>query len=475
MANGGDKKPANEVGGAAPDSQADFGITPESATAVADAAAASAASAEQHAAALAKAKPLISAVATNAEKIAAAYQEAVAAQQQNLSTAEQEAQVKQSTLDAVIKETEQAQILANVRSQAAAAAKAESGDEWELLTRAEKREVTLRKELESHEQIRSALAENIAKNDTILNSTSRMAAEVKNRGLSEEQIRANLQAQNTEYSNAQSALDQVVKALTQQISKWSKSNQEVNRFSGMTKDLLSRFTGITDQSQGMIASLFKAKDATGGWGQAMQGVQKGMRETLTTTNIVMQAFEKAQEAALFLAKNEWDVAKALNNAEKSFMRTTGAGERYRNTVHDITQANKDIIPSYDKAAQMATELYNNMYKFSQLGPELQSQMTRFATVMERVGVQSGTTVEMLNTMTKTLRMTEQDAATATAGLTGFSQQLGVNTNNALKQFSQLSKDYASFGGPKLVQTFRRMQVIMKSSGAEMTTLTGIAK
>ena len=72
-------------------------------------------------------------------------------------------------------------------------------------------------------------------------------------------------------------------------------------------------------------------------------------------------------------------------------------------------------------------------------------------------------------------MTETQAASATAGLTGFAQQVGLNTNKALQDFDQLSKDYAAFGGQKLIKTFKNLAVVSKRTGVEMRTLTGIAK
>jgi len=469
-----DPKEAGGAGGAGGGGPLDEAAA-AAAQAVAEAQAQAAAAAEQSAEAQAKVKVHTAAIRDNAIKIAEAYNSAAAAAQQSLGTATQERDIAAAILEAVRGTTEQKSQLANISQQAAAAAAKEREEEWQLLTAAERREATLLKEIELHADKRAKLSEQVAENNQILNSSERIGQLAQQFNGNVEAARSSLQAQNVEYNNAQDLIDQIVKLLTQKVSKLSKANQEVNRFSGMTKDVLSKFTGITDQSQGMIGSLVKAGQSTDGWATAMQGVQKGMRETLSTTNIIISSFEKAQEAALFLAKNEWDVAKALNNAEKSFMRSTGAGEKYRNAVHDITQANRDIIPSYDKAAQMAGELYNNFHRFVQLGPEAQSQMTRFAVVLERVGVGANTTTDTLNNMTKTLRMTEQDSASATAGLTGFALQLGVQTNTALQQFNQLSRDYASFGGPKLIQTFRRLSVIAKITGTEMNTLTGIAK
>lgn len=422
-----------------------------------------------------KTKPLLDAIKTNLSNMAKAAAEVAQSAQTGGAELGIQRDHAQATLELFIQQASEQAGLKSLQEQATAAAEAAAGAAWKNLSANEKKEASLSKEIELRGQIRGQVAEEIAKNETILSSSVKIKdlADAKNQSTTA--TKASLMEQVAQYRTILELLDKGIKDKKTLEAASKKNNEAVNQWADRTSNVLGTLTGVKDHTGSITHALLNNKKGTQEWNEAVQGVQKGFKETLTDVNILISSFEKAQEAALYLARNEWDVAKSLNDATKGFMRSTGAGEKYRDTAHDIAQANKDMIPSYDKAAQMAGELYNNMFKFSQLGPELHSQLTRFAVVMERVGVQSGTTVEMLNTMTKTLRMTEQDAMTATAGLTGFAQQLGVSTNTALKNFTQLSKDYASFGGPALIKTFRNMQVLMKETGAEMGTFLGIAK
>ena len=422
-----------------------------------------------------KTKPLLDAIKTNLSNMAKAAAEVAQSAQTGGAELGIQRDHAQATLDLFIQQASEQAGLKSLQEQATAAAEAAAGAAWKNLSANEKKEASLSKEIELRGQIRGQVAEEIAKNESILSSSVKIKdlADAKNQ--SETATKASLMEQVAQYRTVLELLDKGIKEKKTLEAATKKNNTAVNQWADRTSNVLGTLTGVKDHTGSITHAILSNKKGTQEWSDAVQGVQKGFKDTLSNVNILISSFEKAQEAALYLARNEWDVAKSLNDASKGFMRSTGAGEKYRDTVYDIAQANKDMIPSYDKAAQMAGELYNNMFKFSQLGPELQSQLTRFATVMERVGVQSGTTVEMLNTMTKTLRMTEQDAMTATSGLTGFAQQLGVSTNTALKNFTQLSKDYASFGGPALIKTFRNMQVLMKETGAEMGTFLGIAK
>ena len=367
------------------------GVTPEIAQAQQEAAAAVGqmnqdmqgvqASADATADALTRLKRELAQVREHSENIKAAYEASAAAASTKAQVAAEEAQSVQQSTESLITAVEKAGNLNAVRQQARDAAAQEARSTGDTEGSIGRIITDLQKQIEYHSDILSKRREEQANLQAKL-TAEKASAEAAGQGAGAAKQSAAAYAQAlVSHREATAAIEQKIAALNKERTAQQRIKDKVGPIGDMVKQTLQSTMGITDYSNTLQGRLRTIKKHTVEWKHAQKEVQAAMAQTLSTNNLILNAAKGMSQGAMALAANEWKVAKSLDEAGKGFLRATGAGEKYKNAVFEIRQSNSDLIPSFEKASQLAQGLYSNMYRFSELTPKLQSDMVRFAAIM----------------------------------------------------------------------------------------------
>ena len=225
---------------------------------------------------------------------------------------------------------------------------------------------------------------------------------------------------------------------------------------GYTENLITRMTGISDKPKSGISKMFSNPEGFA------KGFGDGIGKMLTPMNIMTSSIDKVVETTMALAIEQ-------DAAISNFRKATGATGAFDD---DIVKLEKDLrmagVTSAE-AAESVQELYVNVSGFTEMGSEAREEMAGMVAVLSEVGVAAADSTKNIQIAIKGLGMANSEATALQSELRSFAQGINVSTGQLAKDFATMGPQIAAMGD-KGVDAFKNLQVTMKETGLEMSTM-----
>ncbi len=128
--------------------------------------------------------------------------------------------------------------------------------------------------------------------------------------------------------------------------------------------------------------------------------------------------------------------------------------------------------TYEKLNLAGAEVFRTMSGFTELNPRMQTQLTISATKLEKLGISASVTGKNYNELTKTLRMSAEEAMKTNEFLAQSAIGAGIAPQKMLEEFASSMPKLAVYG-KQAVDVFISLQKQAKGLGMEMSSLTNI--
>ncbi len=207
----------------------------------------------------------------------------------------------------------------------------------------------------------------------------------------------------------------------------------------------------------------------GGMGMAAQlnHIGKEIKKVVTVSNVWATVGENIFESTMKMVLAE-------NSGLAAFNKTTGAAGKYDNVLLDVSRTNKEFGLDLAETSKALMGLKDNWTDFTSLTVDSQKEMTRFAGMLEQVGISAGDTGKSFSLMTKTLGYSQQQAKRATLEVMKTAQGLGVSVGKMAADFAE-NMPRLIVHGDKAVQKFRELAAASKATGIAIGGLVDIAE
>jgi hypothetical protein len=228
---------------------------------------------------------------------------------------------------------------------------------------------------------------------------------------------------------------------------------------GYTEGLIARLTGITDKPTSGIAKMFSNPEGFS------KGFKDGIGKMITPMNIMTSTIDKVVETTMALAIEQ-------DAAISGFRKAAGATGAFDDDIIKLEKNLRMAGVTSAEAAESVQELYVNVSGFTEMGSEARKEMAGMVAVLSEVGVAAADSTKNIQLAIKGLGMSKTEATMLQSELRSFAQGINVSTG-------QMSKDFATMGpqivamGDKGVDAFKNLQVTMKETGLEMSTMLKI--
>lgn len=203
------------------------------------------------------------------------------------------------------------------------------------------------------------------------------------------------------------------------------------------------------------------------------GDLKGQFASLLGMSDVWSDIQEKQSisGALFakFAANAGQLLKTVNQGNAEFARTTGQiADRTVMFGYGLSQFGL----GFKELNKASADLYVSMSDFSNLNKETQLGLAESSAKMELLGVSSQTTGQILNDLTKGLRMTANEAKDTNEYLARAAMGMGIPPQKMASEFAAAAPKIAAYG-KQGVDVFVNLEKQAKSLGIQMNTLMGI--
>lgn len=225
-------------------------------------------------------------------------------------------------------------------------------------------------------------------------------------------------------------------------------------------DMVGGLLGINSKMQTFVNFL------TDG-GESAEALSMSIARTVTPTNILLSVVSKVveQTVALLLATDE---------ALVSFNKATGASSLYAEELKAVERELRMQGVTIDGAAESFGALVTNVTDLNQLAPSTRADLANTTALLEKYGVAADTTAANLQSMTKTMGMSAQQAAATSRQIFTFAQSIGAAPAEMAESFKSAAPILAKFGD-EAPEIFMETAYAAREAGMSLDQLLSITE
>jgi len=232
-------------------------------------------------------------------------------------------------------------------------------------------------------------------------------------------------------------------------------------FGGIASKIGIGNSGLAKSVVGIKKFVERAED-----GEAVfEEYAKSFKRTFSSLNVAGSILESIF-AATFQFVKEMDTALAGFNA------ITGAGGKFDKTIASIVKNNRDMGMTFDKTTDALGSLTINLASFNDLSEGAINNLTLTTGALARLGVDTDTSTNLFNSMTKSMGVSETQAAEMTKEMALMGGAIG-SSSKFIKGFNQAQSTLAVHG-KKSIEIFSDLAAAARAAGVEVNTLLAVA-
>lgn len=249
------------------------------------------------------------------------------------------------------------------------------------------------------------------------------------------------------------------KKMTESMKEFAEVNDSV--FSSFAKNSFM-FLNSTEGFAGTIGKFATAMETTD---KPMSEMLSSFRKHFNLTTLANSMIAKFTESTI-------EMVEQFDQAAASFAAATGTGDQFTGTLLEMRQEGNALGVTFENSSKALQSLIERQVGFLNSSKTAQKEMATQVALMERIGISTDTSAEMMNVFTINMGKSQGAAIQMTKALASMGGVLG-NSQKFLQNFQESLKDLAVYGDGA-VEVFSNMAAAARAAGVEVNTLTGLA-
>jgi hypothetical protein len=270
----------------------------------------------------------------------------------------------------------------------------------------------------------------------------------KQMGMNDEQIKGLLEA------------TEAIEGVTESTKKYAKASD--NLFEGIRGHVGFLFG---DNKTGLVGGMFEFAAAMNSAEGGLGTFGKSFAKTFNFTTFATAMVNNFVESTIGMIKS-------FDDAAASFAAATGTGDEFTGTMLEMRQEGNALGVTFENSSKALQSLVENHVGFLNASKTAQKEMATQVALMDRIGISTDTSAEMLNVFTINMGKSQGAAIQMTKSLISMGGVLG-NSQKFLQNFQESLQSLAVYG-EGAVDVFSNMAAAARAAGVEVKTLTGLA-
>ena len=196
----------------------------------------------------------------------------------------------------------------------------------------------------------------------------------------------------------------------------------------------------------------------------------GRSDLLASTYLKIQEVGTAAFSAMFAQTKK--LYMAVDEAEVSFNRTTGAAQRFTAAIPRLEAELNKLGVSAEVAGAAMGALYSNTSGFSRMAESTRDAIAATAAIMIKSGTSAETFAANFEMLTMTMGHSGTAAANINAELFNFAQRNEISTNRMLEGFQTAGPQIVKYGS-QAVNVYKQLALASKNTGMEVGKLLSL--
>ena len=293
---------------------------------------------------------------------------------------------------------------------------------------------------------------------------SSRATEAKQSAMAEAAQKRVFALQEEIYAAAQVGDEAKATRLMQELEKLEERAELIRRSKDSADGLADSFGSIFSGKAPDLKGMLDPKN--------IQNLAKQYKSASMTMSAAQMASKMAVAALIAYTKAIVDLVVELDESEVSFMKATGANRDFARSITDSFQQTRKFGASAKETADAAQELFGSFTDFTMVSEDVRENLIETSTVLARMGVSNQDFAKSIQTSTKALGMSADQAAQNMLNLEKFAENLGVAPQRLAADFANAGDMVAKLG-QNGTKAFKDLQVVMKVTGMSMDSILSI--
>ena len=260
-------------------------------------------------------------------------------------------------------------------------------------------------------------------------------------------------------------------ALGEQLKGLNETNEQLEK----QKDLIREANDGADQLAKSFGSLFsgKAPDLKGMLDpKNIQGLAKNLKGLTNVKNLSKRASQAAVLALYEYSKAAINLAIDLGDMETQFMKATGANQQFARSITNSYQETRKFGATDEETSAAGQTLFNSFTDFTLASQNTRENLVETSAVLAKMGVSNEDFAKSIQTSTKAMGMSADQAAQNMLNLEKFAENLGVAPQALAADFAGAGDMLAKMGDQG-TKAFKDLAIVSKTTGMSMQSLVAI--
>jgi hypothetical protein len=245
--------------------------------------------------------------------------------------------------------------------------------------------------------------------------------------------------------------------------KFKEGAQMADNFGGS----LARQLGMASDHTKTLGGKFQKLNQMMNDKEARKGFQQRMAEIFTFTNMAEALIKAVTEVTLAFAFG-------VDKAVAAFVAATGASREYTSQIRNVGGAMIQFGITADDSKKALTSLYSKFPGFTDLTQKNQEELMKNVAALEKLGVASDVSAELMGSLTKSFKVSSAEAADMVKDLAFGAKAIGVPISTMISGFKEANKYLASYG-KQSVDVYKEIASSARAAGVEVADVLALSK
>jgi len=258
---------------------------------------------------------------------------------------------------------------------------------------------------------------------------------------------------------------QRLESLVRQVREADNLVQKTREAADAAKDLSDSFANIFGGPGAVkVEDIFSPK--------AIGGVISGLSKIGKTQQLSTLATQSATKASFMFLETVIKTSIALADTEAKFMKATGASKDFARSVTNSYERTREFGATMEETSAAYKTLFNTFTDFTMLSKAQRESIAETSTLMAKLGISNEDFAKSIQTSTKALGMSSEQAGKNMEDLAVFAQKLGVEPQKLAADFARAGDMLAKLGSQG-TKAFKDLAIVAKTTGMQIEKIVNL--
>tara|TARA_Y100001937_G_scaffold126680_1_gene196577 strand:- start:1450 stop:3696 length:2247 start_codon:yes stop_codon:yes gene_type:complete len=263
--------------------------------------------------------------------------------------------------------------------------------------------------------------------------------------------------------------EEQTEAMLKQTKAFDENRAAINKFAktadGVFSDLATKAAIFGDPNKGLLGTMTKFAAEARNSGEAAKIMGNSFLKHFNFTTLAAGMVENIIESTIGMVK-------AFDEASASLAAATGTGDQFTGMMLEMRMESNDLGVTFENSSKAIQSLIRTQVGFLNSSKAAQKEMATQVALMDRIGISTDTSAEIMNVFTVTMGKSQKSAIEMTKSLVSMGGVLG-DSQKFLEDFNKSMETLAVYG-EDAVGVFSNMAAAARAAGVEVGTLAGMA-